>query len=137
MKYGVSNFIVYDDIFSINTKRAQAIAALMKGRGFKYRCTTRATDFQRDPNLARALAESGCLEVCVGTESGSDDMQVAMQKSMTYTLPLMTIFFGMSFPSGLALYWLLFSIFQMIQQYKSSGWGGLTPLLHKLNLVKS
>lgn len=71
------------------------------------------------------------------TKGQADDMAVAMQSSMIYTFPLMTIFFGVSFPSGLALYWLLFSIFQMIQQYKSSGWGGLTPLLHKLNLVKS
>ena len=63
-------------------------------------------------------------------------MAVAMQSSMVYTFPLMTIFFGVKFPSGLALYWLLFSVFQMFQQYKSSGWGGLTPLLNKLRLLK-
>ncbi|EKE06442.1 MAG: hypothetical protein ACD_19C00014G0056 [uncultured bacterium] len=71
------------------------------------------------------------------TKGQADDMAVAMQSSMIYTFPLMTIFFGVKFPSGLALYWLLFSVFQMLQQYKSSGWGGLTPLLNKLNLLKS
>lgn len=76
-------------------------------------------------------------EIAKKTKGEADDMAVAMQSSMIYTFPLMTIFFGVKFPSGLALYWLLFSIFQMYQQYKSSGWGGLTPLLNKLNLLKS
>lgn len=71
------------------------------------------------------------------TKGTDDDMQVAMQQSMTYTMPLMTIFFGMSFPSGLALYWFIFSLVNMITQVKSSGWGGLTPLISKLHLLKS
>jgi YidC/Oxa1 family membrane protein insertase len=71
------------------------------------------------------------------TKGQADDMAVAMQSSMIYTFPMMTIFFGVSFPSGLALYWLLFSVFQMHQQYKSSGWGGLTPLINRLGLVQS
>lgn len=75
-------------------------------------------------------------KIAKGTTGQTDDMAVAMQSSMIYTFPLMTIFFGVSFPSGLALYWLLFSIFQMYQQYKSSGWGGLTPLINRLGLVK-
>lgn len=65
------------------------------------------------------------------------DMQTSMQQSMVYTFPLFTLIFGLSFPSGMALYWMLFSIFQVIQQYTSSGWGGLTPWLLKLHLLKS
>ena len=65
-----------------------------------------------------------------------DDIQTAMQSSMTYTFPLLTLVFGMSFPSGLALYWLLFSLTQVIVQYRSSGWGGLTPWLNRLGLLK-
>ena len=64
-------------------------------------------------------------------------MAVAMQSSMIYTFPAMTILFGIKFPSGLALYWLLFSVFQMNQQFKSSGWGGLTPFAKRLGLVQS
>lgn len=71
-------------------------------------------------------------EIARKTEGGSDDMQVAMQKSMTYTLPLMTIFFGMKFPSGLTLYWFIFSLINVIQQVKMSGWGGLTPIINKV-----
>jgi YidC/Oxa1 family membrane protein insertase len=68
------------------------------------------------------------------TKSQTDDMQVAMQGSMTYMLPLMTLIFGLRFPSGLALYWLVFSIVNVWQQVSMSGWGSLTPTV---NLVKS
>lgn len=70
------------------------------------------------------------------TKGKEDDMQVAMTQSMTYTMPLMTIFFGMSFPSGLALYWFIFSFVNTITQIKTSGWGGLTPFISRFGLVK-
>lgn len=63
-----------------------------------------------------------------------DDMQVAMQSSMTYMLPLMTLYFGLQFQSGLALYWLVFSVVNVWQQVQMSGWGSLTP---QINLLKS
>ena len=71
------------------------------------------------------------------TKKKEDDMQAAMQKSTMYTFPLFTIIFGMSFSSGLALYWAVFSAFQLIQQYQTSGLGGLTPWIEKLGLLKS
>jgi membrane protein insertase Oxa1/YidC/SpoIIIJ len=67
-----------------------------------------------------------------GTESKEDDMQASMQKSTMYTFPLMTLVFGMGFSSGLALYWAVFSAFQVWQQYTTSGWGGLIPLWRKI-----
>ncbi len=76
-------------------------------------------------------------KVAKKTKGAADDFQVAMQSSMTYTFPLFTLIFGMSFPSGLALYWLLFSLFQAWQQYKTTGWGGLTPWVSKIGLLKS
>ena len=66
-----------------------------------------------------------------------DDIQVAMQKSMVYTFPLFTLFIGMKFASGLALYWLIFSLAQVYQQARTQGWGGLSPWINKLNLIKS
>jgi len=65
-----------------------------------------------------------------------EDMQATMQQSMIYTFPLFTLVFGLNFPSGLAIYWLLFSVIQAIQQYKTTGWGGLTPFISKLGLLK-
>ena len=75
-------------------------------------------------------------KVAKSTKSDTDDMQVSMQKSMIYTLPLMTLFFGLSFPSGLALYWLVFSIVSVWQQVSMSGWGSLTPFVTRLGLMK-
>ena len=71
------------------------------------------------------------------TKEQSDDIQVAMQQSMVYTFPLITLVIGIQFSSALVLYWLLFSLFQAVQQYRSSGWGGMTPWLRKVGLLKS
>lgn len=71
-------------------------------------------------------------KVAKKTPGAADNLQVSMQKSMSLTFPLFTLIFGLKFPSGLALYWLLFSLFQAYQQYKTSGWGGLAPLVSKL-----
>lgn len=50
------------------------------------------------------------------TKDSTDDLQTAMQTQMLYMFPLMTLFIGISFPAGLALYWLVFSVFSLIQQ---------------------
>lgn len=68
------------------------------------------------------------------TKSDLDNTQVMMQKSMIYMMPLMTLIFGLKLPSGLALYWLVYSIFNVWQQVSMSGWGSLTPYV---NLLKS
>jgi len=70
------------------------------------------------------------------TKGGADDMQVAMTQSMTYTLPLITLYFGLTFSSGIALYWLVFSVVSAWQQVGMNGWGSLTPFAKRLGLVK-
>lgn len=75
-------------------------------------------------------------QLAVKTEGDTDDAMVAAQQQMIYLFPLMTIVFGFQFPSGLVLYWLVFSVMAMFQQYTVTGWGGLAPWLKKLNLVK-
>ena len=71
------------------------------------------------------------------TEDTTDDMMAATQTQMLYMFPVMTIIFGYQFPSGLVLYWLVFSVVSMFQQYTVTGWGGLTPWLVRLRLIKS
>lgn len=70
------------------------------------------------------------------TASGTDDMMVAFQKQSLYMFPVLTVFAGYSFASGLVLYWAVLSLAQVIQQYFISGWGGLVPWLKRLGLVK-
>jgi YidC/Oxa1 family membrane protein insertase len=50
------------------------------------------------------------------TPGEADDMATSMQKQMLYIFPLMTIVIGFSFPSGLVLYWFVFSAFTFLQQ---------------------
>jgi len=50
------------------------------------------------------------------TPGEADDMATAMQKQMLYLFPLMTILIGFTFPSGLVLYWFVFSAFTTLQQ---------------------
>jgi YidC/Oxa1 family membrane protein insertase len=76
-------------------------------------------------------------KVAKKTPEVTDDMQVMIQKSMIYTFPLITLVIGVRFPAALSLYWLIFSITQAYQQYKTQGWGGLTPWLAKTKLIKS
>lgn len=66
------------------------------------------------------------------TPDKKDDLTSAMQSQMLYLFPLMTILIGYSFPSGLILYWFVFSLFSAIQQYFISGWGGMEPWLRKI-----
>lgn len=66
------------------------------------------------------------------TPEASDDIMASTQKSMMYTFPLMTLVIGYSFPSGLVLYWLVFSVFQTVQQLVVNKPGTLKLLLKKV-----
>jgi YidC/Oxa1 family membrane protein insertase len=53
----------------------------------------------------------------VGANEDSAQMMASMQKNMTYIFPVMTVFFALSFPAALSLYWVASTVFAMIQQY--------------------
>lgn len=48
---------------------------------------------------------------------GGDDFQKVMQTQMIYIMPVMIGFFSYTFPVGLSLYWNVFTLFGIIQQY--------------------
>jgi len=56
---------------------------------------------------------------------GIADMAQTMQKQMVFMMPLFTAFIALQFPSGLALYWVVTTIFSIIQQYYVSGFDSL------------
>lgn len=59
------------------------------------------------------------------TKSDTPDPMTSSMKTMQYIMPLVTLWFGWSFPAGLALYWTVSAIFQAVQQYFVTGWGSL------------
>jgi YidC/Oxa1 family membrane protein insertase len=60
--------------------------------------------------------------------ASADDPTAATTSTMTYLFPLMTIFWGGLFQSGLILYWAVYTAYLIIQQYTIMGWGNLFPI---------
>ncbi|MDP3880504.1 MAG: YidC/Oxa1 family membrane protein insertase [Dehalococcoidales bacterium] len=54
-----------------------------------------------------------------------DPKQQAQSQMMLYTMPLMFAFLTLSFPSGLAIYWVMSNVISIATQYFVTGWGGL------------
>jgi len=50
-------------------------------------------------------------------EEKTQDFAQAMTKQMIYIMPVITFVFAMSFPSGLALYWAVTTLFAIVQQH--------------------
>lgn len=46
-----------------------------------------------------------------------EDMMAAMNKSMMYFMPVITVVIGATLPGGLALYWLVITILSLLQQH--------------------
>ena len=59
----------------------------------------------------------------------SEDPQQRMQNQMMQFMPLMMLWFGISFSAGLALYWVTQNVLGIIQQYFATGLGSLATLL--------
>lgn len=57
-----------------------------------------------------------------------DDPTSGMTSTMLYTFPLLTIVWGGIFPSGLILYWVVYTAYLVVQQFLIMGWGNLFPL---------
>lgn len=51
------------------------------------------------------------------TPDSKDDIMYNMQSQMIYTLPVITVIFGITLPSGLVLYWFASTLFILIQQW--------------------
>jgi len=66
----------------------------------------------------------------------ADSMAKTMQSQMIFVMPVITVFFALRFPSGLALYWVTSTLFSLVQQYYVSGLGGLKPYLQRLKIIK-
>lgn len=62
------------------------------------------------------------------------EMAATMQQQMMYMMPIMTVFFAIKFPAGLSLYWVVTTIYSVVQQYFISGWGGIAVYANRFNL---
>lgn len=58
-------------------------------------------------------------------EEDMAEMAASMQQQMLFIMPVMTGVLATQFPAGLGLYWIVSTVFSIVQQYYVSGWGGL------------
>jgi len=75
------------------------------------------------------------------------EMAATMQQQMVFMMPIMTTVIAINLPSGLALYWIVGTVFTIITQYFVSGWGGFAvywnryivriPVFSRMALVES
>lgn len=60
--------------------------------------------------------------------SASDDPNVKTQRQMAIFLPFISLIYGSILPAGLFLYWIMSTLFSIVQQYLIIGWGGMFPI---------
>ena len=65
------------------------------------------------------------------------DMAATMQQQMVFIMPVMTFFLATRFPSGLALYWLISTLFSLAQQIYVSGPSSVKLAFSRLPLIGS
>ena len=57
-----------------------------------------------------------------------DDATSSATSTMTYIFPLLTVFWGGIFASGLILYWVVYTGYLVTHQFLIMGWGNLFPI---------
>lgn len=56
------------------------------------------------------------------------DQQAKTQRSLSLWLPLITVLYGSAIPVGVFLYLIVSTLYQITQQFLTTGWGGMFPL---------
>jgi YidC/Oxa1 family membrane protein insertase len=62
------------------------------------------------------------------TTPSTDPQQQMMNRMMTF-MPLIFLTFTFSLPAGLVMYWVISNMVSLVQQYFTTGWGSLFPLI--------
>jgi radical SAM superfamily enzyme YgiQ (UPF0313 family) len=81
--FGTTCFHFFDDVFTVNRRRTERLLQLMIERdlGIRYWCNTRLDLL--DGELLDLLAESGCDNLSIGIESGSDRILRSVRKDIS------------------------------------------------------
>lgn len=76
--------------------------------------------------LALLVGASMWVTQKMSASPATNPQQKSQAQMMTVMMPLMFVFFSLTFPSGLALYWVLSNIITIVIQYKiTRSWGSL------------
>jgi YidC/Oxa1 family membrane protein insertase len=58
----------------------------------------------------------------------ADDQNTRIQRQMALLFPFISLTYGSLLPAGLFLYWIVSTLFSIVQQYLIIGWGGMFPI---------
>ncbi len=80
-QYNYESFMFFDDTMTVDRKRMIKICGLLKGLRVIYRCFIRSDTVDED--ILRLMRDSGCVEVGMGIESGSQRILNSVNKQET------------------------------------------------------
>lgn len=83
-RWGIASFLILDDCFNVNRKRAIDFCALVCDLGLPWECANGLRADLFDEELAAALAVGGCVQVSFGIESTDDAVLSTMKKAETF-----------------------------------------------------
>ena len=61
-------------------------------------------------------------------DPNNDDPNARIQRQMMLFLPFISILYGSILPAGLFIYWIVATLYSIVQQYLIVGWGAMFPL---------
>lgn len=79
--YGIRQFRVQDDTFTLNRKFFTELCSMLKKYNIFYRCSTRVDHI--DDEICKLLWESGCREIGIGVETANDEVLKIYKKHVT------------------------------------------------------
>jgi YidC/Oxa1 family membrane protein insertase len=77
--------------------------------------------------LALVAAALQLIQTRMMTPATSDPQMRSQQRIFMF-FPLLSVVYGSFLPAGLFLYWIVFTLYSIVQQYLIVGWGALFPL---------
>jgi hypothetical protein len=83
-RYGVSEFKLDHDLFTVNRRKIVEFCEAVTGRGYRWRASARVDCV--DAALLTTMAEAGCAGLYFGIETGSARMQQICQKRLDLDL---------------------------------------------------
>ena len=83
-RYGVTEFKLDHDMFTVNRRKVLEFCEAVAGRGYRWRASARVDCV--DVPLLEKMAEAGCAGLYFGIETGSQRMQEICKKRLDLTL---------------------------------------------------
>ncbi|MFH1651629.1 MAG: radical SAM protein [Chloroflexota bacterium] len=82
-KFGVREIAFYDDVFTLNQKRAYAIAEGILRRGIRLHWTCETRVNLVDPEMLRLFQKAGCYAIAYGIESADPEILKVIHKDIS------------------------------------------------------